>query len=66
MEVLVLGDGLLGSEIIKQTGWDYLSHSKDGIDVVENIYGLFSKISKINQIRVSRHQARVLSEKAHI
>jgi dTDP-4-dehydrorhamnose reductase len=33
MKVLVLGDGLLGSEIIKQTGWDYLSRKKDGIDV---------------------------------
>jgi dTDP-4-dehydrorhamnose reductase len=33
MEILVLGDGLLGSEIIKQTGWDYLSRKKDGIDV---------------------------------
>lgn len=32
MKVLVLGDGLLGSEIVKQTGWDYLSNKKDGID----------------------------------
>lgn len=32
MDVLVLGDGLLGSEIIAQTGWDYLSIEKDGID----------------------------------
>lgn len=29
--VLVLGDGLLGSEIVKQTGWKYLSRKKDGI-----------------------------------
>ena len=33
MKVLVLGDGLLGNEIIKQTNWDYLSRKKDGIDV---------------------------------
>ena len=32
MNTLVLGDGLLGSEIIKQTGWDYISRKKDGID----------------------------------
>jgi dTDP-4-dehydrorhamnose reductase len=32
MKVLVLGDGLLGNEIIKQTNWDYLSRKKDGID----------------------------------
>jgi hypothetical protein len=24
-KVLVLGDGLLGSEVVKQTGWDYVS-----------------------------------------
>jgi len=33
MNVLVLGDGLLGSEIIKQTNWNYLSRSKDGFDI---------------------------------
>ena len=32
MKILVLGDGLLGSEIVRQTGWDYLSNKKDGID----------------------------------
>ena len=31
MRVLVLGDGLLGSEITKQTKWDYLSRKKDSI-----------------------------------
>ena len=29
---LILGDGLLGSELYKQTGWDYISRKKDGID----------------------------------
>ena len=54
MKVLVLGDGLLGSEIIKQTGWEYVSRKKDGFDatsvvnlnpyVFESYYGLaFSK-----------------------
>lgn len=32
-KILILGDGLLGSELVKQTGWDYLSRKKDGIDV---------------------------------
>jgi dTDP-4-dehydrorhamnose reductase len=32
MRVLVIGDGLLGKEIIRQTGWDYISRKKDGID----------------------------------
>ena len=31
--VLVLGDGLLGRELINQTNWDYVSRSKDGFDV---------------------------------
>jgi len=36
---LILGDGLLGSELIKQTGWDYISRKKDGIDfTIPNTY----------------------------
>ena len=35
MKVLILGDGLLGSEIIKQTGWDYISRKKDNIDLTK-------------------------------
>lgn len=33
--VLILGDGLLGGEIIKQTGWNYISRKKDGIDFAD-------------------------------
>jgi dTDP-4-dehydrorhamnose reductase len=32
MKAVILGDGLLGSELHKQTGWDYLSRKKDGLD----------------------------------
>lgn len=32
MKVVVLGDGLLGKEIVTQTGWDYYSRKKDQID----------------------------------
>jgi nucleoside-diphosphate-sugar epimerase len=35
MSVLIIGDGLLGSEIIKQTGWDYISRKKDRIDFTD-------------------------------
>ena len=31
-KILVLGDGLLGSEIVKQTSWDYISRKKDHFD----------------------------------
>jgi len=31
--VLVLGDGLLGRELVKQTNWDYVSRSKDNFDI---------------------------------
>jgi len=32
MKILVIGDGLLGSEIVKQTNWDYISRKKNGIN----------------------------------
>jgi len=46
-KVLVLGDGLLGSEIIKQSGWEYLSMDKDGIDVVFDFEGMLPLIDDI-------------------
>lgn len=33
MKVLVLGDGLLGSEIVKQTNWDFISRKQDEFDI---------------------------------
>jgi len=33
LEVLVLGDGLLGSEIIRQTGWDFISRKQGTFDI---------------------------------
>jgi len=32
MKILVLGDGLLGTEVVKQTGWDCISRKKNSID----------------------------------
>ena len=34
-KILVLGDGLLGSEMVKQSGWDYVSRKKDNINLDE-------------------------------
>jgi hypothetical protein len=33
MKIVVLGDGLLGKEIIKQTGWEYYSRKKDNLNI---------------------------------
>lgn len=33
MKFLVLGDGILGTEIVKQTGWDYISRKKDNFNI---------------------------------
>jgi hypothetical protein len=35
MKILVLGDGKLGSEIVKQTGWKYISRKKDEFDITD-------------------------------
>lgn len=32
--IVVLGDGLLGSEIVNQTSWHYISRKKDGFDII--------------------------------
>jgi dTDP-4-dehydrorhamnose reductase len=42
-KVLVLGDGLLGSEIVKQTGWDYISRKNHRFDIraIESSYDSF-------------------------
>ena len=34
-KVLVLGNGLLGSEIVKQTSWDYISRKKNSFDFTQ-------------------------------
>jgi dTDP-4-dehydrorhamnose reductase len=35
MRIVILGDGLLGSDVVKQTGWEYLSRKKDGFDLTQ-------------------------------
>jgi len=44
-KVLVLGYGLLGKEIIKQTGWDYISRKEHGFDITdETTYHLMTQV----------------------
>ena len=35
MKIAILGDGLLGSEIQKQTGWDIISRKKNGFEITQ-------------------------------
>ena len=35
MNKLILGYGLLGSELVKKTGWDYISRKKDGFNITD-------------------------------
>lgn len=48
-KILVLGDGLLGSEIVKQTLWDKLSRSRDGFDI-RNLYSHEEVLKKYDTI----------------
>jgi dTDP-4-dehydrorhamnose reductase len=34
---LILGDGLLGSELARQTNWNYISRKKDGFQTTSNL-----------------------------
>ena len=44
-KVLVLGDGLLGSSLVDQTGWSYVSRKKNGFDITDvSTYHLMTKL----------------------
>jgi dTDP-4-dehydrorhamnose reductase len=47
LNVLILGDGLLGSEIIKQTNWPYVSRKKGNFDIDDITLSLKNHKSKI-------------------
>lgn len=49
LKVLVLGDGLLGSELVKQTGWEYISRKKDSFDI-KNIDSFSKEMKEYNVI----------------
>ena len=55
MKILVLGDGKLGSEIVKQTGWDYVSRKKDGFD--------FTNADNIVDALIEKHHGTILVKK---
>jgi dTDP-4-dehydrorhamnose reductase len=39
-KIVILGDGLLGNELVKQTGWDCISRKKDNFDIT-NTYDYY-------------------------
>lgn len=47
---LILGDGLLGSEIQRQTGWDYISRKSSGFDFETNFDKYCRKIDEYDVI----------------
>ena len=49
LKVLVLGDGLLGSELVKQTNWNFLSRKKDSFDI-KNIDSFSKEMKEYNVI----------------
>jgi dTDP-4-dehydrorhamnose reductase len=55
MKILVLGDGLLGSEIVKQTGWKYISRKKDGFD--------FTNYQSITDVLLEMHHGTIVTSK---
>jgi len=55
MRIVVLGDGLLGSEVVKQTGWDYFSRKKDGFDITQH--------EKFDQYFIENHHGVVFANK---
>ena len=50
MKILILGDGLLGSELRNQTGWDHMSRKKDGFDITNPNTWSMTTISDYDQI----------------
>ena len=41
MNPIILGDGLLGSELSKQSGWYYISRKSSGFDFSTQIEKIF-------------------------
>ena len=49
MKVLILGDGLLGSELHRQTGWDIVSRKRETLDI-DNPEGLGNLIKNYDTV----------------
>jgi dTDP-4-dehydrorhamnose reductase len=65
MNIVVLGDGLLGSELVKQTGWDYISRKKDGFDITQPETFNFYLIENYNGIAFSHKYNYIVNCIAH-
>ena len=66
MKVLILGDGLLGSELHRQTGWDMVSRKRETLDI-DNTEGL-GKLIKYYDIVInciSHNQSYSLNKNIH-
>jgi dTDP-4-dehydrorhamnose reductase len=50
MNIAILGDGLLGSELVKQTGWEYISRKKDGFDITKPEIFIYHLIENHNGV----------------
>ena len=63
-KILVLGDGLLGSEIVKQTNWPFVSRKKNGMDFrdVDSYSELISEYDEV--INCIAHTKTYEDEKA--
>lgn len=49
-KILVLGNGLLGKEVINQTNWDSLNRKNDGFDITRDLNEFEKKISTYDQV----------------
>ena len=49
MRRLILGDGLLGSELVRQTGWDYISRKKDMMNL-DDIVHFIKDVERYDEI----------------
>ncbi len=50
MKILVLGNGILGAEISKQTNWPSLNRSIDGFDITRDLNKYSEKILSYDQV----------------
>jgi dTDP-4-dehydrorhamnose reductase len=47
LKILVLGDGILGSQLVKQSNWNYISRKKDNFDITKKELWNFSNYDVI-------------------
>jgi dTDP-4-dehydrorhamnose reductase len=55
MAMLILGDGVIGSEFARQTGWEHVSRRKDGFD--------FTNIQHVKSALVESHHGVAFSKR---